>query len=336
MKRIVFLVSMCLIAFAQCSKDEPISELISQLEEEYENLGKVETSWKEGDEKIETLWEEGCGKELYEDFFVVDATTPKMRALSFNIWSVDVAVIRLGPNCGDYAHVLFHMDCEDSNPTTQIKDYNWNNNTYGSNSITWLTNYGIQINGSKDLTYNFCLLPYYNSDFPGNAVHHGGPWGLIVLHELGLYNHNGYHFVRYFDNEDKNNGNKSKLHRFGITYEMATKASNGSPTTPFFYGLNRDPGNSNFQFASFSGGGTNDPSTLSHKFKDWGFPYAVFSKYPVITGHPVIEIFSDDEDSSNINAWINPYNNTTERNNQDRSFVKGGTNTYLYATRVKY
>jgi len=319
----------CVIAFTQCNKEESISEIIAQVEVSYDNLDKVVTIWKEGDEKVETSWEEGCGKEPYEDYINWEERTPKMNRLSTELWSwYEVAVIKLGEGCGNFPELTFFMDCENSGNITHIKNWDYLNNKIHEkypNEISWLAN-GIKRDTKGDLTMKFCLLP--NAlDFPVGMIDNA-PWAIIAL--SGYMSQWGAHsrVVRHIDNEDSNNQNSAHVMYQGTKTDLSKSFSSGFS----FNGLNQrsssGKGDSNFQFAVMDYW-TSGFKTFPYK----GFDYAVFSKKPIKGGY-VAEVLSDDEDTNNTNYWKWDANTVEYPKFKDFGFIQGERNTHFYVTRA--
>lgn len=327
MKKLVISCSvLCMIVFTQCGKDVPISELIAQEEVNYENLDKVETIWKEGDEKVETSWEEGFEKELDLEFLGSSKEEPKIKRLSV-WWEGHVAVIRLGPNCGDYPTIEFNMDCEDTGSQTHILNWDYYNNKTDKQSVAWLTQYGIQ-SVYGNLTMFFCVLPDA-WDFPTSMIYYPDTWATVSL--------SGYAFYptsmigRNIDNEDSSNGNYQYAIMTNGT-KILCKPKNPSYDAPEYGGLRQTPINSYFLFAPAVS------STGTKVFPNKGFNYAVFSKKPIPSNDYisyVAEVYSDDEDSSNANSWAEPAGSVPSNVDRDFGYIKGKANTTFYVTRAK-
>ena len=342
MKKFVFLAGACLFALS-CNKETPVSELIAQEEENYENLGKIETIWKEGDEKIETTWEELYGNKPFEEFMDLDERSPKMKRLNIQPLEVYAGVIRLGSSCGNHPQLEVFMDCEDSGSITHVKNWVWNQANEGTNSTSaaWLTQYGISV-VSGNLRMFFCLVE--GSNFPNfsnpNYIDH--PWGLLALEGyITIYNKTiPYKSIRrYLDNENNGNVNNSKLtwtkNGAELTYQIFPKDPKA-----INYGYDFIDQNTN-TYLNFIYRGekyhnyTQVPHTIT-SFPDLGIQYAVFSRRPILNDGLVAEVLSDDEDSGNQNKWsiiqdyIDKYPGF-----EDYGFIKGERNTHFFVTRAK-
>jgi hypothetical protein len=338
MKRISIICSLfCLIAFTQCNKDEPISEIIAQEEENYGNLEKIETLWEEGDEKIVTLWEEGCGKELYEEFLDLEERAPKMRRLGTNYpGDYMAAVIRLGPNCGNNPRVEFYMDCEDSGNNSHIRNWDYDKNMATGEGVivSWLTNYGIIKSTKGDITMNLCLLLDVNN-FPKGRISADATWAIITTSGTIYSSSSGPLFSKYIsrfiDNEDSNNTS------YGDYYEPNSstpiRMNSKDNTKPYLNGLRQPVGSHKDSYITFAI--MENWATGLNSFPDLGFSYAVFSKKPASDGAFVAEVRSDDEDKNNINAWEDPRGSVGMRVSRDYGFIQGSKDTYFYVTKAK-
>jgi hypothetical protein len=310
-----------------CNKDESlidrmsITDLVDQDLVSYEGIGK-----------IETLWEEGCGKDLNER---MEEELPQIitRGLSGpgqHPSYYDVGVVRLGPNCGEYPTLRIFMDCQDSNPITSISRHIYESN-YGN---YWLTNYGMQVVGTKkDIQMYFCLVPYHTSIWPSARLDPTTTWGVLSLRGTGGINTGvapSETIFRFFDNEDSNNVNSGEysypIWGYTNTAGIYPKYVNGN--TIQFEGVfqNHD---TELAFHRFTGSPYNFPTI--NMFPDFGFNYGVFSKKPVAYGTPVDRVYIDDEDTNNINKW--GYNTRASiRAFFDYDFINGSNDTELYVT----
>ena len=158
----------CLFIFSHCTKENTVTDLISETEIAYSK--NIETVWSGYVDKVETIWEEGCGKDL--GFFDHDYYEPSFKIVRSgnDPYDSQIGVIRLSSHCGDYPTLYIKMDCEDSNPKSSIV------RTSGLNDITWLTDNGIKlVLPAKDIEMFFCLVPYEPNDWP-NAKINDEPW----------------------------------------------------------------------------------------------------------------------------------------------------------------
>lgn len=321
MKRISILCSLlCIIAFTQCNKGEPISELIAQEEVSYENL-----------EKVETLWEEGCGKELIE-WTDEEQDGLKIVRQGLSPYSADVGVIRLSSHCGDYPTLKVAMDCEDSSPITMLKHGVIPSN---DNRKYFATPYGVKADGNVEIY--FCLVPHAPNDWPNVRIGDSGSWGLLCVN-YGISNNSvPYDIIyRFFDNEDKNNKNSGtvtwKNNGTNYTYGLAPKVAGGFSTNGIWQGNDTRLAFIRKHMSPNSYGS----DVNKNNFPNLGFNYAVLSSKPVVSTLPFVsELLIDDEDTNNTNSW--GYNTLPDsRSQRDYDFIKGERNTHIFIAPVVY
>ena len=329
MKRISILCSfVCLIAFTQCNKEESMSELIAQEEENYEDL-----------EKIETLWEEGCGKpiddmsELIKQFQAISETPSKTRLIARNGLK-DYAVIRIDANCNNYPTVVLRWDNEDSKPATYIRTFG---SSGGNNG--WANN-GVQTEGSA-LRWTFCLVP--STGFPTHAAKCSHTWAVLLVDEAVRENFIGTNpnnkiVQRYIDCEDKKPNNWATYAEYNTSAATSFNFSNLRTDLAAKVGKAfRFDANLWLTFMAFTD--KHAPYNSIDYFPDLGFSYAVFNNSGSLHNNITLtaEIFSDDEDSSNTNAWNSDNSIDFVRRNTndlDYDFIKGGGNTTFFINAV--
>jgi len=181
---LTFIFIITLFFLISCEKDQENIETLNYLTEE---IGKIETSYKEGDIKIENI-NDGNKIENDADFSLKDKIRNELEAsyskthTFLKSGSNTVGVFKSG-SCGSWPVLDIFMDCEDNNPQTSTSG--WIGDSYRD--------------GNKNVHFQFCVVnnayfEHTNIDFAVVNLTANLPWGVSRI-------------ARYFDNEDKNNTN---------------------------------------------------------------------------------------------------------------------------------
>lgn len=202
-------------------------------------------------------------------------------------------------SCGTFSTFEVFMDCEDSNNT--------------SNKVGWTGDCGLDNRGNVSL--KFCIVPaYYFSSIPNINY--------AVLHLGGSISGGLSGIVRYFDNEDKDNKNWTKLN--GQVQQVGQ-----------YYGESWFEYNTRMAFLYYPGVN----ATGNYYFPSLGISYGVFGNIGTNRGY----IHTDDEDDDNRN-WCFKYvfnkNNGTYTKTDIigqvtvDNIIQVGGNTTLYMSKI--
>lgn len=298
-------ITMCLalLFLFSCEKDqnESASNMLT------EEIGKVETIYKEGDIKIENTVDpayqnvETSASESYKEKIRQDLEKSYSKQTTYlkSIGRV-VGVIK-SVTCGSYQELMIYMDCED-----------------GSSNLTSVNGWvgDCTVDGNSNVTLKFCVV--------GDANFSGAQNDFAVLDLNGMLPESYWPYgagsiQRYFDNEDGSNKNRFSL--------------GGTPLWGA-YGKCNFINNINLAFHYYAGGVSNDVYCNVYL----GFSYGVFGQF----GNNKGWINTNDEDNRNANSLIiSPWNDKTAsrpsyyNTGRVNNIVEGGQNTTLYVSKVQ-
>jgi len=291
-----------LVAIGSCKKENSEANTEGSNTNLSTQISKVETSYKEGDIKIENKLQPGDSK---TETSASAETKEKIRLELENSVSKQTTYLKSGSNvvgviangsCGQYSTLEIKMDCEDRN--------------YNSSSSGWIGDCSVL--GDGNVVLKFCMV--YNAFFERmfqkdyavlDMSNVSMPYGLDEI-------------TRYFDNEDKNNINYSKINGVLVapnTWFGQTNLGTGNTRLGFYY------------YKAYTSG-TNFPNL--------GISYGVLGRFGSYQG----SIYTDDEDDGNANfCMLHQYQPATNTyidiaTGNIPNIMDVGSNTRLYFSKV--
>jgi hypothetical protein len=265
-------------------------------------ITKIETSLKAGETKLEG-YSDGQKIETIapQDYInsiqaALEQSTSKVFATKSTSSSYLVGVFSNG-SCGAYRKLTVYMDTEDSDPNSSATGWT-------GASIIW-------DDTKRDAYFYFCIVDGSGFQRTSTAAYATLKVDASLPSGVSTFN-------RYFDNEDKSNGNSWAI-------DDVAQTKTGSLGTCTF-------GNNDMLAFNYY-----TVSTVANTFPDLGISYGVLGTFGDTKG----SIYTDDEDSNNAN-WLNLtlFNDNTNTYNSRvdvasvSDLLKGGENTTLYISKV--
>lgn len=290
-----------LVAIGSCKKENSDEYTEGNNTNLSTEISKIETSYKEGDIKIENKLQPGDTKietsasaETKEKIrFELEKSVSKQTTYLKSGSNV-VGVIANG-SCGQYSTLEIKMDCEDRN--------------FNSSSSGWIGDCSVL--GDGNVVLKFCMV--YNAFFERMFQ-----MDYAVLDMSTRSMPNGLdEITRYFDNEDKNNINYSKINGVLLPLSQFGQTIIGTSNTRLGF----------YYYKSYTSGGN---------FPNLGISYGVLGRFGSYQG----SIYTDDEDDGNANwCMLHQYQPATgtyidKTTGNIPNIMDVGSNTRLYFSKV--
>jgi len=248
--------------------DDEVSEEVTQNADSITSeIEKIETAYVEGAEKIENIFDGNKIETLLDDHLIDEIKNAIEIELEKSVTKTHsnakitypVGVFR-DYSCGGHSQLRIFMDAEDRNASSSKSGYT------GASSVDY---------NNRNVTLELCIVDGASfTHFGSSAVTY--PYAVLALSN-NRPSHAGI-FTRFFDNEDRNNNNKTLINNVTKIYQYGDNIFNKNTLLNFYY----------------YGSARNVRETSLPNF---GFSYYVLGQFGAFKG----TIFVDDEDSRNAN-----------------------------------